>query len=279
MSTIRIVSNPVELRAALVDRAPGLVPTMGALHDGHRALIERCARENELTVVSVFVNPTQFTSQRDLTAYPRDLPADAEIVAAAGADLLYAPDAMRVYPAGFQTFIDPGPLATRWEGESRPGHFRGVATVVAILLNTVQPVRAYFGEKDYQQLCVVRQMSRDLLLPGEVTGCPTVRADDGLALSSRNAMLSPEDRQFAVAVPDALYAIRAGLDWGETRIAQLLEGGRAVLERTAGIEVEYLALVHPETLEPLIGLTSGARAIVAVKIGGVRLIDNLQIVD
>ncbi len=279
MIPIQIVTTPAELRELLAGRSPGLVPTMGALHDGHRALIGRSARENERTVVSIFVNPTQFTNQQDLIAYPRKLAEDAEIAAAAGADLIYAPDSQTVYPAGFQTYVDPGPLATRWEGEFRPGHFRGVATVVTILLNTVRPAQAYFGEKDYQQLCVVRQMSRDLLLPGEIIGCPTIRANDGLALSSRNGRLSAEERRSAVAVPDALFAMRKGVANGERRVARLVEIGMAVLGRTPEIEVEYLAIVHPETLDALPELVSGARAIVAVKLGGVRLIDNLQIVD
>src|SRR5690606_27948618 len=168
---------------------------MGALHAGHVALIERAARENACTVVSIFVNPTQFNDPSDLARYPRNLDRDVEVASDAGADVIYAPDAETVYPPGFSTFVEVGGLTDRWEGEARPGHFRGVATVVTILLNTVRPRRAYFGEKDYQQLLVVRRMQRDLRLPGEIVACPTVREPDGLALSSRNARLTPEQRQ------------------------------------------------------------------------------------
>ncbi|MDF2760089.1 MAG: Pantothenate synthetase, partial [Thermomicrobiales bacterium] len=182
----QIVTTRDELRAVLGDTRRGLVPTMGALHTGHLSLISRSASENPLTVVSIFVNPTQFTSPEDLARYPRDLKGDAELAGQAGADLIFAPEIMSIYPPGFDTTVEVGELSKRWEGASRPGHLRAVATVVTILLNLAQPARAYFGEKDYQQLQVIRHMHLDLALQGEIIGCATVRDADGLALSSRN---------------------------------------------------------------------------------------------
>lgn len=279
MSRPRIVTTPEAVRAALAETAPGLVPTMGALHKGHLSLIRRSAGENARTVVSVFVNPTQFGSASDLAAYPRDLVADAELAAAAGADLVYAPEVETVYPPGFASSVRVDGLTARWEGEFRPGHFRGVATVVAVLLNMVRPARAYFGEKDFQQLRVVQRMARDLLLPGEIVGCPTVRDADGLALSSRNARLSPEQRRSAVVIPQALARMRDLAAAGAEEVAPLLAAGRSKLEAASGIAIDYLAVVHPDTLEPLDALVPGARAIVAVRLGEIRLIDNIELVD
>lgn len=279
MSRPRIVTTPEAVRAALAETAPGLVPTMGALHEGHLSLIRRSAGENTRTVVSVFVNPTQFGSASDLAAYPRDLVADAELAVAAGADLVYAPEVETVYPPGFASSVRVDGLTARWEGEFRPGHFRGVATVVAVLLNTVRPARAYFGEKDFQQLRVVQRMARDLLLPGEIVGCPTVRDADGLALSSRNARLSPEQRRSAVVIPQALARMRDLAAAGAKEVAPLLAAGRSKLEAASGIAIDYLAIVHPDTLEPLDALVPGARAMVAVRLGEIRLIDNMELVD
>ena len=194
MTAVPSVTTREGLREALGDARPGLVPTMGALHAGHLSLISRSASENPLTVVSVFVNPTQFTNPEDLAHYPRDLETDVALARQAGADLIFAPTVEAIYPPGFDTTVEVGHLSDRWEGASRPGHLRAVATVVTILLNLAQPTRAYFGEKDFQQLQVVRQIHRDLALPGEIVGCPTVRDEDGLALSSRNVQLSRDER-------------------------------------------------------------------------------------
>lgn len=278
MSDPRIVTTPNDVRNALGDIAPGLVPTMGALHDGHLSLIRRSAAENACTVVSVFVNPTQFGSANDLAAYPRDLAADAELAFAAGADLIYAPALEAVYPPGFATAVEVDGLTARWEGEFRPGHFRGVATVVTLLLNAVRPARAYFGEKDYQQLRVVQRMARDLLLPGEIVGCPTVRDADGLALSSRNMRLSPEQRSLAVAVPQALVRMQDLAKAGARDSNGLLAAGRSRIEAAPEIGLEYLAIVHPDTLEPVSTGIPGARAIIAARLGDIRLIDNLELV-
>jgi pantoate--beta-alanine ligase len=263
-----------ELRAVLAGAAPGLVPTMGALHAGHAALIARAAAENARTVVSVFVNPTQFDDPADLARYPRDLALDAALAAAAGADLVFAPPPDEVYPTGFATSVTVGGPAEPWEGAARPGHFRGVATVVAVLLNLVRPARAYFGEKDWQQLVVVRRLHADLALPGEIVGCPTVRDADGLALSSRTARLSADERRRALAVPRALSRIAGLAAGGEGDTARLLAAGRAVLDPVPGLAVEYLAVVDGATLAPLPAVRPGARVLVAARLGAVRLLDN-----
>src|SRR5579884_2766877 len=246
-----IVRTREELRAALAGEAPGLVPTMGALHAGHLALIRRAAAENPRTVVSVFVNPTQFNDPADLAVYPRDLAGDIALAAEAGADLIFAPDVAAIYPPGFATHVDVSKLGERWEGAARPGHFRGVATVVTVLLNLVRPARAYFGEKDFQQLTIVRRLHRDLALPGEIVGCPTMRDADGLALSSRNARLSPDERRQAVAIPRALFRMVGLANAGERDAARLLDAGRAELASTPYLTLEYLAVVNPTDLAPV----------------------------
>ncbi len=279
MVDARIVRTRGELRDTL--RAlppPGLVPTMGALHEGHLALIARSAAENPVTVVSVFVNPTQFTNPDDFARYPQSLGRDAEEAVRAGASHVFAPSVDDVYPPGFATTVEVGTLAERWEGASRPGHFRGVATIVAVLFGLVRPERAYFGEKDYQQLQVIRRMHADLALPGAVVGCPTIREPDGLARSSRNARLSAEARETAVAIPRALMAMREQVAAGRRAVEAIESVGRAVLQ-TPGIDLDYLAVVDQGTLEPLSRIEPGARAIVAATVGGVRLIDNLDVTD
>jgi pantoate--beta-alanine ligase len=272
---IRVVETVAALREALGTTRPGLVPTMGALHEGHLALIRRSATENPLTAISIFVNPTQFSDPRDLAAYPRDLDRDLRLAVDAGADLAFVPGVDEIYPPGFASAVEVSGLDTRWEGEFRPGHFRGVATVVTVLFNAVRPGRAYFGEKDFQQLAIVRRFHRDLRLPGEIVGCPTVRDSDGLALSSRNVRLSPEERTRAAAIPAALFAMRSAAGSGETGADRLLEIGRTHLN---GFAIDYLAVVDPGTLEPIETLAAPARALVAVRLGPIRLIDNLEIV-
>ncbi len=257
------------------DRTIGLVPTMGALHAGHLSLMRRARAENDLVVVSVFVNPTQFNDPADLANYPRTLERDAELASTAGVDAIYAPDASGIYPAGFATTVAVSGITERWEGEARPGHFAGVATVVTILLNQVRPHRAYFGEKDFQQLATIRRMHRDLALPGEIVPCPTVREADGLAMSSRNARLSPEMREVAPALYQALAAMRDAALAGESSALRLAIAGAVLIKRVPAFEIDYLNVVDPLTLEPLDTVTPGTRAIVAATIGGVRLIDNL----
>jgi pantoate--beta-alanine ligase len=272
----QVVASRDELREVLGDTRPGLVPTMGALHAGHLSLISRSASENPLTVVSIFVNPTQFTSPEDLARYPRDLQGDVELAGQAGADLIFAPEIVSIYPPGFDSTVEVGELSKQWEGASRPGHLRAVATVVTILMNLAQPARAYFGEKDYQQLQVIRRMHLDLALPGKIIGCPTVRDADGLALSSRNVRLSEEDRTRALSLPRAIGAVTAAAAGGETDVRRLEADALAEFDGT-GVEVEYLALVDDSSLEPLQTLRHGARLLIAAQIGGIRLIDNAAV--
>lgn len=277
MRSDRVVRTPEELRVLNSGRQTGLVPTMGALHEGHLSLIRRSAAENDQTVVSIFVNPTQFEQSADLATYPREPARDEAMAFDAGADLVYAPTVDTVYPPGFSTRVSVGEKADRWEGESRPGHFAGVATVVTILLNSVGPARSYFGEKDYQQLVVIRQLHHDLLLPGVIVGCPTVRDRDGLALSSRNARLTTQERAAASAVPDALFAIRDRVLGGETDAATLTTHGRSIIAAEALLTLEYLAIVDGSNLRPIDRIQPGARALIAVQAGHTRLIDNLAL--
>ena len=259
----------------------GFVPTMGALHEGHLALIRRARAENKTVIVSVFVNPTQFNDKKDLEAYPRDTARDLKLCEEAGADMVFVPDAGEIYPDGFCTTVSlDGPLTRLLEGAFRPGHFAGVATVVAKLFNIVQPDRAYFGEKDYQQLKIVQQMTRDLNLPVTVMPCPTVREPDGLALSSRNALLSPEARQQARVIPfllasaqDLLHSAGPETQTGSGPVIRhwlvtLLESNQPTAK------MDYIAVVDPDTLFDIDEIESRALVAVAITIGGVRLIDN-----
>ena len=273
--TISVVRKPDEMERLRGD-SWGLVPTMGALHAGHLTLISRAAAENDAAVVSIFVNPTQFGNANDLSRYPRNLDQDVDMAEAAGASIIYAPEAQTVYPPGFSTWVDPGALAERWEGRSRPGHFRGVATVVTILLNTVQPRRSYFGEKDFQQLEVIRRMHRELHLPGQVIASPTVRDMDGLALSSRNARLSSAGRATAQRIPLALAAMIESAQAGIAATEDLISVGKQMLDHPE-IHLDYLAIVDSGTLEPIMLISDSCRIILAVEIDGVRLIDNAAI--
>jgi pantoate--beta-alanine ligase len=273
-----IARTPDEVQDATLGAVTvGLVPTMGALHEGHLSLIRRSDAENDDTVVSIFVNPTQFNDPGDLARYPRTPEDDIERARKAGARIFYMPDVGTIYPAGFATTVHVAGITERWEGASRPGHFDGVATVVSILINQLQPTRAYFGEKDFQQLTMVRRMHRDLALPGAIIGCPTVRDPDGLALSSRNARLTEDDRAAALALPSALFAMRTRAQEGITDAAMLVEAGRDMIAAQPEVHLDYLAIVAPATLEPLSELAPGARAIAAVTVGGTRLIDNLEL--
>ncbi|BCP98907.1 pantothenate synthetase [Thermus thermophilus] len=274
---MRTVSTVAELRAALPREGVGFVPTMGYLHRGHLALVERARRENPFVVVSVFVNPLQFGPGEDYHRYPRDLERDRALLQEAGVDLLFAPGVEEMYPGGFATRVQvEGPLTALWEGAVRPGHFQGVATVVARLFLLVQPQRAYFGEKDYQQLLVVRRMVRDLGFPVEVVGVPTVREEDGLALSSRNVYLSPETRKKAPVLYRALLAMREVAGQGGS-VAEALRAGEEALRAVPEFRKDYLAIVHPETLLPLSDWVAGARGIVAGRFPEARLIDNLEV--
>jgi pantoate--beta-alanine ligase len=259
----------------------GFVPTMGALHEGHLALIRRAREECETVVVSVFVNPTQFNEKSDLEAYPRDLERDAALSADAGADLLFAPSAQEMYPEGFNTTVTvDGTLARLLEGSFRPGHFAGVATVVAKLLGIVQPDRAYFGEKDWQQLKVIERMVSDLNLPVEIVRCTTVREPDGLAMSSRNTRLSPEARKQALVIPYLLDMAQDLLNSTNrempTHLGPVLRHWLLTLleSQQPTAQMDYIAVVDPDTLIDVNEITDSALVAVALRIGGVRLIDN-----
>jgi pantoate--beta-alanine ligase len=262
-------------------RTVGVVPTMGALHRGHRSLIERAARECDVVAVSIFVNPTQFGDAADLALYPRTLEADLEMVAEAGGALVFAPSVAEMYPDG----PDAGPakvaapaLADRWEGASRPGHFDGVATVVVKLLSATGPSRAYFGEKDFQQLALVRKVVAECSLPVEVVGCDTVRDPDGLALSSRNVRLSSGERKAALVLSRALASGAARMAAGEARPEAVEADMARVLAGEPAVEPDYAVVVHADDLEPATSCATGRplRLLVAATVGPVRLIDNLD---
>lgn len=276
--SMQIVRSVAELRAVLrpvrlSERTVGLVPTMGAFHDGHRSLMERAAECNDLVVVSLFVNPTQFGRNEDLSKYPRNEARDAAIAEAAGVDVLFAPPVEEVYPDGHATSISVGGVTESLEGAHRPGHFDGVATVVAKLFNMVQPDVAYFGQKDAQQALVIRKLVRDLDIPVRVEICPTVREADGLAMSSRNAYLDGDDRIQAVALRRALDAAERAVEKGERDAERVSAAARAVLAEHA-IEPEYVALVGPETLTPVQRVDGEVLMALAARVGPARLIDN-----
>jgi pantoate--beta-alanine ligase len=252
----------------------GFVPTMGALHEGHRTLVQRSCAENAVTVVSIFVNPTQFNNPDDLAKYPRDEARDVAMLDDAGVQIVFAPTPEVMYPPGFNTWVTVKGVTDVLEGEFRPGHFRGVATVVARLLRAVRCDRAYFGEKDWQQLLVVRQLTRDLLLDVEIVGVPTVREADGLALSSRNARLDSISRTAALAISAAIKHVQESFAGGFTQTDDLEGRLHASLRREPALTVEYAVIVDAETLRPVKRLTSPARVLVAATVGGVRLIDN-----
>ena len=274
-----IIRSPRQLQAITgrwrrAGHTIGFVPTMGALHAGHLQLIRRARRDADRVVVSVFVNPLQFNQRRDYARYPRPLALDARLAQAAGTDLLFAPSAVALYPPDFQTTVDVTRLSARWEGAFRPGHFRGVATIVTKLLHLAQPTIAYVGEKDAQQACLVEQLVRDLNLPITVRVLPTVREPDGLAMSSRNTRLSPTERRRALVVFRALQAGGALIESGERRRNVVLRRMRAVVRQVPGARLEYAAIVHPYTLEPVTTITGTVRLLVAVWVGRVRLIDT-----
>jgi len=253
----------------------GFVPTMGFLHQGHLSLVARAKAECGAAAVSIFVNPTQFGPNEDLARYPRDLPRDLALLREAGADVVFTPQPAEIYPPGFATAIDVGPVADPLEGASRPGHFSGVATVVAKLFNIVQPTRAYFGQKDAQQTVVIRRMARDLDMPLEVVVAPTVRESDGLAMSSRNTYLSPEQRGAATVLFRALSEAERRFAAGERDGEALRRAMLAVLAQEPAAQVDYVSVADPDTLEELQRIERGALASMAVRIGATRLIDNL----
>jgi len=279
---VQIIRDLSALDDALADWAGegddiALVPTMGALHEGHLTLVERAKELADRVVVSIFVNPLQFNDPTDLDRYPRQEESDLAKLEAAGCDLVWLPTPADLYPQGFATTISVGGISERWEGEHRPGHFDGVATVVAKLLIGVVPIVALFGEKDFQQLAVIRRMAEDLGLGTRIVGVPTARDEDGLALSSRNALLSEDERVRAVALPKALNGAAEAIRGGEA-VSTALDAAKARLSDAGFATVDYVALVDAATLEPLSQRDSApARLIAAATIGTTRLIDNLAV--
>jgi len=273
---LRILRSRAELREALADapRPVGLVPTMGWLHEGHRALIQRARAENRTTVVSIFVNPRQFGDPADLEKYPRSEARDIAMCTEEGVDLVFAPSVEEIYPPGFDTTVKVGAVAQMLEGAARPGHFDGVATVVAILFDLVGAERAYFGQKDAQQLLVIRRMALDLALPTEVIAHPTVREPDGLAMSSRNVHLSPEERAAAPVIHRALLKARSLRERGERSAEALRTEMRQVLASEPLAQPEYVSVADGTTLEELETLDGPALLSMAVRFGSTRLIDN-----
>ncbi|WP_125098258.1 pantoate--beta-alanine ligase [Leucobacter chromiireducens] len=277
--TIPELRAELDARAAAGERRVGFVPTMGALHEGHLSLVRAARAEQDVVVLSIFVNPTQFTEAADLDAYPRQEAADAALAEGAGVDLIFAPEAAELYPAGFATTVRLiGPLTETLEGAKRgAAHFDGVATVVSKLLLAVRAEAAYFGQKDAQQLLVVRRMVTDLGIPTRIVACPTSRDEDGLARSSRNVRLSAAERGRALAIPRALAAAAAAVAAGESRVSVLARDADAILD-AAGIRPEYLAFVTPDDLTPVREVTAPVLCAIAARVGDVRLIDNVELV-
>jgi len=276
MRVATTIADVREWRRAAQDEV-GLVPTMGYLHEGHLSLVRRAREENGRVAVSIFVNPTQFGPSEDLERYPRDLARDRGLLEQAGCDLVFMPSLEEMYPRGAESTVDVGSVAEPLEGERRPGHFRGVATVVLKLLGIVEPTRAYFGQKDAQQLAVIRRMVADLNVPVEVVGCETVRDADGLALSSRNSYLSPRERQAAPVLHRALVSARDRLATGERRAEELRRTMVQVLTAEPLVRVDYVSVADPRTLSELDVVGGPALLSLAARLGSTRLIDNLLV--
>jgi len=253
------------------------VPTMGALHDGHLSLMAEGRKRADVLVSSVFVNPTQFGPKEDYKKYTRDTEGDLAKMSRAGVDVAFFPEPEEIYPPGFQTYVEVTELEKPLCGASRPGHFRGVATVVLKLFNIVRPDFAIFGKKDFQQLQVIKRMARDLDLDVEIIGMPTFRESSGLAMSSRNAYLSPDERERAASLSKALHEIKRNFDGGEKDAAALVEYGRRVISDASAGEIDYLEIRKGETLEEVKSVSQGDVAALAVKVGGARLIDNIEL--
>lgn len=276
---MQTISEISALRAALADarragRTVGLVPTMGAFHEGHLSLMRRAKADNDLCVVTLFVNPTQFNDQDDFARYPRDTARDAQMAEGEGVDFLFTPTPEAMYPPGFDTTVTVHALSGRLEGASRPGHFAGVATVVSKLLNLAQADRAYFGEKDWQQLQIVRALARDLDIPTEIVGLPIVREPDGLALSSRNVRLTPEQRSAALVLARALGGAQALAEAGVQDADEIIKEMRRSIEAEPLAVLDYAVVVARDTLQEVGTINGGAIALVAATFGKVRLIDN-----
>ena len=281
MEIIRTVEwmKQVSQQARLEGRLVGFVPTMGALHAGHMSLVHAAQRDCSPVVVSIFVNPAQFGPGEDFTRYPRALDADSALLESLGVEYLFAPEAAEMYPPGFSSYVEVEGLASRLEGRARPAHLRGVATVVLKLLEIVQPWRAYFGRKDAQQARIIRQLARDFHLDAQIEVCPIVREEDGLALSSRNAYLSADDRHAATVLYRALGAARACVERGERNAARLAAEMREVVAKEPRAAADYVEVVRADSFEPAAHLRGECYALLAVFFGGTRLLDNMLIVE
>jgi len=253
----------------------GFVPTMGALHEGHLSLVRAARSSSDLVVASIFVNPTQFGANEDLAKYPRSFERDRELLQGERVELLFAPSVEEMYPAGAVTWVTVEGLSDKLDGRSRPGHFRGVTTVVAKLFHVVQPDAAFFGQKDAAQVAIIRRMVRDLNLPVEIVVCPIVRAADGLAMSSRNAYLDPDERKRALVLQRSLLRAEHLAETGERNAARLVAAGREEIDKESSVRLDYFEIVNPDTLDPLEDISGGGLVAVAAVVGGTRLIDNI----
>jgi len=274
MRLVRTVAQLRDWRRGLSGTL-GLVPTMGYLHEGHLSLVRRSRKENDTTAVSIFVNPTQFGPREDLARYPRDMPRDLALLEKEGTDLVFTPEAEEMYPPGFSTWVTVEGVTERLEGASRPRHFRGVATVVVKLLNILQPDRAYFGQKDAQQLAVIKRMVRELNMDLEIVAVPTAREPDGLAMSSRNIFLNERERQAALVLHRALSLAEELLGNGESDAREIREAMTALIRKEPLAQIDYVSIAHPETLEEIEKVAGPALVSLAVRIGPTRLIDNI----
>jgi pantoate--beta-alanine ligase len=277
---MKICKTIVEMRATsrLVHREEkrlGFVPTMGALHEGHLSLVRAAKAKSDVVAVCIFVNPLQFGPNEDLAKYPRTFERDRELLEKEAVDILFAPTPEEMYPSGAVTYVTVEGLSEKLCGKSRPGHFRGVTTVVAKLFHIVEPDLAFFGQKDAAQAAIIRRMVRDLNLPVEIVVCPIVRELDGLAMSSRNAYLSPQERKSALVLNRSLTKVKNHFDQGERRVANLTDAGKQVLSQEPTVCLDYFEIVDPATLEPMQQLTSSALVAVAAFVGNTRLIDNV----
>ncbi len=268
-----IQNKAAELRKA--GKTIGLVPTMGALHQGHLSLIEHAKKESDVVVVSIFVNPFQFGPKEDFNQYPRNIQGDTEICGSAGADILFTPSASDIYPQGYGTYVSVENLSNVLCGITRPGHFRGVATVVLKLFNIIKPHKSFFGQKDYQQTVIIKRMAEDLNVEAEIVVLPTIRESDGLAMSSRNRYLSKTERQSAAVIYRSLKAGISLFEQGERNSGRLRDAVTGIIHEEPSIKTEYVAVIHPETLEEATEVRKGTVIAIAVRVGNTRLIDNI----
>ena len=277
---MRVCRSIEEMRAASrrvrhAGKSLGLVPTMGALHEGHLSLVRAAKEQCDQVAASIFVNPLQFAPNEDVAKYPRNFDRDRELLQQEGVDFIFAPTVDEMYPKGAVTYVAVEGLSDRLCGRSRPGHFRGVTTVVSKLFNIVEPDRSFFGQKDAAQVTIIRRMVRDLNIPLQIVVCPIVREADGLAMSSRNAYLDPEQRKSALVLYRSLMTVQERFDHGERNVDKLIEAGKQVFAGAPGVKFDYLEIVDTETLEPIDDLSRGGLVAVAAFVGGTRLIDNI----